>query len=238
MEFDEDAERGHLAKLIALLLERAFGKSSEFDHMFMSAGEALGRCLCQFSAAHFDGSLLILEMPKTWIVNKVQCADLLELPALNDVVDVLLSFEAQYGIVPNDYQIGQKARFAADVTRVLCDLGLLNNQARPSDFFLMMMVNHYFLKPKNGVWDDEIELLLMSVAEETWDLAPSEYKNVILGDSERPLTWAEGYLERRWRYGIWLSERQLIRALNPSHSALPNIITRSLADGSNSTGRN
>jgi hypothetical protein len=203
----------------------------------MSAGETLGRCLRQFNAARFEGSLIILEMPDTWIINKVRNADLLELPALNDVVDALLSFEAQYGTVPSNYKIGQIAHFDNDVTSVLCDLGLLNNHARPSDFFLLMMVNHYFLEPKNGVWDDALELLLMSVAKETWDLAPSEYKNVVLGNSERPLTWAEGYLQRRWRYGAWLSERQLIRALDPSHPALPKIVTRSLADDRNSAGR-
>lgn len=237
MEFNEETERSHLVTLIALLLERAFGTSKEFDHGFMSAGEALGCCLRKFDAARFDGSLVLLEMPDTWIVNKVRTAELCELPALIDVIDVLLLFEAQYGSVPTDYKIGQIARFDTDVTSVLCDLELLNNYARPSDFFLLMMVNHYFLKPTNGVWDDELELLLMSVAKQTWDLAPSEYKNVVLGNSERPLTWAEGYFERRCRYGTWLSERQLIRALDLSHSALPRIVTRSLAHEKNIADR-
>ena len=100
-----------------------------------------------------------------------------------------------------------------------------------------MMVNHYFLKPRRGAWGDELELLLMSLAKETWDLAPNEYRSVVLGNSERPLTWAEGYLERRWRYGNWLSGRQLKRALDPFHSALPGLVTRSLAGGSDSAIR-
>lgn len=232
MEFDEDTERRHLVTLIALLLDRAFGKSSEFDHGFMSAGEALGDCLCRFGAARINAPLVTREMPNTWIINKVRSAELFELPALNDVLDVLLSFEAEYGIVPRDYQIGQTARFDVDVTEILNDLGLLNSHSRPSDLFLLIMINHYILKPKNGVWDDELELLLMPLAKKTWELAPIEYKNVVLGNSERPLTWAEGILEHRWRYGNWLSEGQLRRALDRSYSALPRVITRSLANGS------
>ena len=231
LEFDEDTERRHLQTLIAYLLRRAFGKTTEFDHQFISAGEALGDCLCHIGAATIDGSWVKLRMPSNWIANKVRCAELIELPALIDVLDVLLSFGGQYTFAPRFDESEKTVRFPSDVTEVLCDLGLLDPTSHPSDLFLLMMLNHHFLKPENSVWKDEIELLITSLAEKTWDLAPIEFKDVFVGNSDYPLTWAEGYLERSWRYGNWLSDSQLKRALWTPHSALPWIVCRVLAGG-------
>ncbi len=231
MELDESTEREHLVTLIELLLERAFGESREFDHRFMSAGEGLGVCLDHFGAARFSGTYLRLEMPIAWILNKVRIAPLPELPTLSDVLDVMLSYEAQYGTIPYDYRTGQRARFASDVSRLLQQMGLLSHTGIPSDRFLLTLVNHHFLKPIDGAWDAIVEPLLKELASKTLDGAPDEYLNVLGGRSVRPLTWAEGYLNLRWRYGTWLTDLQLARAITRHHNALPMLITRTLAEG-------
>lgn len=197
----------------------------------MSAGETLGVCLNHFGAARFSGTYLRLEMPIAWILNKVRIAPLSELPSLSDVLDVMLSYEAQYGTIPYDYSTGQYARFASDLSRLLQQMGLLSPTSIPSDRFLMMLVNHHFLKPRNGAWDATIEPLLMELANKTLKGAPDEYLNILRGRTERPLTWAEGYLARRWRYGTWLTDLQLARSIPRHHSALPMLITRTLAEG-------
>lgn len=233
MNFNETDERKYLALIIGLLLERAFPDSSEFEHQCMSAGEALSRCLHHLGAATDDGWFIRLSMPNDWIRNKARLVKMSELPALADVLEVLLSFESQYGTVPLDYRTGQRADFAADVSALLRQMGLLSRTSRPNDDFLLMMTNHYFIKPVNGNWDAKIEVLLKNLVVKTLDGAPDEYTAVIQRRSERPITWAAGYMNRRWRYGTWLSQEDIARSIIYSHSALPTIVTNTLIDGGN-----
>ena len=233
LNFNETDERKYLALLIGLLLERAFPDSSEFEHQCMSAGEALSRCLHHFGAATDDGWFIRLSLPKDWITNKARLAKITELPALVDVLEVLLSFEAQYGTVPLDYRTGQRVDFAADVSAILRQMGLLSRTSRPNDDFLLMMTNHHFIKPVSGNWDAEIEVLLKKLAVKTLDGAPDEYTAVVQRRSERPLTWASGYMNRHWRYGNWLSQQKIARSITYPHSALPIIVTNTIAEGGN-----
>ena len=233
LNFNETDERKYLALMIGLLLERAFPDSSEFEHQCMSAGEALSRCLHHFGAATDDGWHIRLSMPKDWIRNKARLAKITELPALVDVLEVLLSFEAHYGTVPSDYRTGQRVDFAADVSAVLRQMDLLSRTSRPNDDFLLMMTNHHFIKPVNGNWDAKIEVLLKNLAVKTLDGAPDEYAAVVQRRSKRPITWAAGYMNRHWRYGNWLSQQKIARSITYHHGALPMIVTNTLADGGN-----
>ena len=233
LEFNEADERRYLAMMLGLLLERAFAHSSEFEHMCMSAGEALCSCLQHLDAAEDDGWSIHLTMPKDWIRNKVRLAKLTDLPAVSDVLEIALSFEAQYGTVPLDYQTGQRAQFASDISALLRQMGMLNRVGIPNDYFLLMMTNHHFLKPVNGMWNAKIEFLLKNLADKTLGGAPEEFTVVVRHQSKHPLTWAEGYLNRHWRYGHWLSDQELTRSITHHHSALPAIVINTLADGGN-----
>lgn len=170
-------------------------------------------------------------MPKDWITNKARLAKLTELPELADVLEVLLSFEAQYGIVPLDYRTGQRVEFATDVSALLRQMGLLSRTSRPNDDFLLMMANHYFIRPVNGNWDAKVEVLLKDLAVRTLGGAPDEFTAVVKRRSKRPLTWAAGFMERHWRYGYWLSQQEIARSITHHHRALPTIVTNTLAEG-------
>ena len=231
MDFDETDERRHLAVMLGLLLERAFPNSSEFEHQCMSAGEALSCCLEHIGAATDDGWTIRLTMPKDWITNKARVAKLADLPALTDVLEVVLLFEAQYGTVPVNYKTGQQVDFATDVCALLRQMGLLSRASIPNDCFLLMMTNHHFIKPVEGNWDAKIEVLLRNLAVRTLGGAPDEYTAVVQRRSKRPLTWAEGYMNRYWRYGTWLSQQEVTRSIALHHRALPTIVTNTLADG-------
>ncbi|WP_192963704.1 hypothetical protein [Phycobacter azelaicus] len=233
MNFNETDERKHLAMMLGLLLERAFPDSSQFEHQCMSAGEALSRCFQHLGAATDDGWYIRLSMPKDWITNKARLAKMTELPALADVLEVLLSFEAQYGTVPLDYRTGQRADFATDVSALLRQMGLLDRTSRPNEDFLLMMTNHHFIKPVYGNWDAKIEVLLRNLAVRTLGGAPDEFAAVVQRRSKRPLTWAAGYMNRHWRYGHWLSQQEIVRSITYHHSALPTIVTNTLAEGGN-----
>lgn len=233
MDFNETDERRVLARMLDLLLERAFPSSSEFEHQCMSAGEALACCFEQLGAAKDDGWNIQLTMPKDWIVNKARLAELAELPALADVLEVVLSFETQYGTVPVNYRTGQRVDFAADVSELLRQMGLLSSTSMPTDDFLLMMTNHHFIKPAKGNWDAKIEVLLKNLAVRTLGGAPDEFVAAVQHRSKRTLTWAEGYLNRHWRYGHWLSGQEIARSITHHHSALPTIVTNTLAEGGN-----
>ena len=174
-------------------------------------------------------------MPKDWIVNKARLTKLADLPALTDVLEVILLFEAQYGtgIVPSNYRTGQRVDFAKDVSALLRQLGLLSRTNIPTDYFLLMMTNHYFIKPVEGNWDSKIEVLLKDLAVRTLSGAPDEFAAVVQHRSKRPLTWAEGYMNSCSRYGYWLSQQEVARSITHHHSALPTIVTNTLAEGGN-----
>ena len=96
-----------------------------------------------------------------------------------------------------------------------------------------MMTNHYFIKPFDGYWDAKIEALLKDLAVKTLGGAPDEFGAVFDRRSKHPLTWAEGYMNRCWRYGHWLSQQEITRSITHHHSALPTIVTNTLAEGGN-----
>ena len=56
--FKENIERKHLSSIYELMLDRSFDGRPEFDHMFMSAGEGLGRSLEFFQAVEWELSLI------------------------------------------------------------------------------------------------------------------------------------------------------------------------------------
>lgn len=230
LSFDEETERKHATSLIGLMLDRSFGRRSEFDHMFMSAGESLGRCLEHLRAADFQGTLIVLTMSKDDILERVQHAPLSELPALTDVLDVALCFCGQYDLVPRITEPDQAAEFDPGMSGILQNMGLLNQQLVSSRPFLSIMLNHHFLVPNASGWDERVSVLLKELCETTWDGAPSDFKDAISGKSDRPIAWAEGYLAQRWRYGSWLTKEEMSRSIFPSHPALPFWVSRMLAE--------
>lgn len=230
LKFDEETERKHATSLIGLMLDKSFGRRPEFDHMFMSAGEDLGRCLKHLGAADFQGTLIILKMSKDDILEKVQSAPLSELPALADVLDVSLCFFGQYGVVPRITEPDQAAEFDPSLSGILQDMGLLNHELVSSRPFLLMMLNHYFLVPNARGWDERVNDLLKQICARTWDGAPSDFRDAIAGKSGRPIAWAESYLAQSWRYGSWLTKEQKSRSIFSAHPALPFWISRMLAE--------
>lgn len=217
--------------MLGLLLDRAFPNSSEFEHQCMSAGEAMSRCFQRLDVATDDGWTIRLKMPKEWITNKARLASLTELPAITDVLEIVLLFETQYGSVPLNYRIGQEADFAKDVSELLRQMGLLSGTGIPNSDFLLVMANHHFIKPVGGTWDAKIEVLLKDLAVRTLSGAPDEFAAVVQRRSKHPLTWAVSYMNRRWRYGHWISQQEITRSITHRHSALPTIVTNTLAEG-------
>ncbi|MEM7472584.1 MAG: hypothetical protein AAF340_14645 [Pseudomonadota bacterium] len=228
LEFSEAEEREYLAMMIGFLLERAFADSSEFEHQCMSAGEALSECLNHLDVARNDGWNIHLTMPRDWITNKIHLAKLNELPALVDVLETVLTFEAQYGTVPMDYTTGQKAVFAPDVSDLLCQIGLLSQLGIPSNDFLLIMTNHHFLQPVSGKWDAKIELMLKSLVNRTLNDAPEDYIALIEGRGKHPAKFGEGYLCQHWRYGKWLDQTEQRRAIRTNHPFLPPIVNETI----------
>ena len=95
MNLDEATERKHLASIISILLDRAFRESSEFNHMFMCAGEDLAECLLHLEVAEVDRAIIKLTASKDSILEKIATAPISEVPMVGDALDVLLGIEAQ-----------------------------------------------------------------------------------------------------------------------------------------------
>lgn len=196
----------------------------------MSAGEVLGRLLDHLDAVRWEGSLLILKMSENEALKILKSAPLAELPGLSDTLDVVLSFLAQYGTVPKLTKPNRYADFDREVSNLLQEMDLLDHQSLPRPEFLLFMINHYFLVPEIGGWDKSVLEELTRVCRKTWVGAPREFKDIYLGNSERPITWAEGYMRRRWRYGCWLTTVEQSRSVAPAHPFLPLAISKSLAN--------
>ena len=229
LTYPQADERCHLHAIYAILLTRAFRGGHSFDHGFMSAGEALGRGLDHFDAIDWVGASIVLRRPAPEILRLIETAPLTDLPLLEDALSVLLSFLGQ-SRVPKLTAPDQPAYFDPVATRLLQDMGLLDPNCLPQPPFWLILINHYSLVPHQGEWAPKIRDLLRDIRQRTWADAPQEFKDVVSGKTARPLTWAEGYLERDWRYGWWLQPHQLDRAIRQHHSALPSIVVRTLAN--------
>ncbi|MEP3844525.1 MAG: hypothetical protein ABJM43_04185 [Paracoccaceae bacterium] len=230
--FEENIERKHLSSIYELMLDRSFNGRSEFDHMFMSAGEGLGRSLEYLNAVEWQGSSIILKMSKQNILRKLEEAPAIELPLITDVLDVLLTFLGQYARVPKLTNPFMYADFDSAVLEILREMRLLDGQYIAHRSLWLFLVDHYFLMPAQGGWNENVRHALKSVCEMTLASAPEEFKAIIEGRSDRPVSWAEGYLSRSWRQGHWLTEQEEARSIGSAHSFLPVIVCHTLMNPS------
>lgn len=230
LTYPQADERRHLRAIYTILLASAFQDGHSFDHGFMSAGEALGRGLAHFDAIDWVGASIVLRRPAPEILRLIETAPLSDLPMLEDALSVLLSFLGQYSRVPKLTSPDQPTNFDPLATRLFQDMDLLDAAYLPQPPFWLILVNHHALVPQDGEWAPGIREPLWDICQRTWADAPQEFKDVVAGKTPRPLAWAEGYLERDWRYGRWLDPRHLRRAIAQHHRALPAIVVRTLAN--------
>lgn len=228
LDFDDQTERKHLISIYELMLERSFDGGSEFDHMFMSAGEGLGRSLEHLGAVKWEGSSIILKMSEQDILTRIEELPTAALPALTDVIDVLLTFLSQYAAVPKLTNPFRYAEFDSGVSAILQTMGLLDSQHVADRSFWLFLVDHYFLLPTSAGWNDNVRDELRGVCNTTWAHAPEEFKAIIEGRSDRPATWAQGYMSKHWRHGHWLTVEEEARSITQGHSFLPVIICNTL----------
>ncbi len=221
-----------MSSLLGLMLERSFTGRSEFDHRFMSAGQALGRCLEHFGAIEWKGSSIVLKVSEQDIMMKIERARISELPALSDVLDVLLKFLGQYGTVPKLTDPLRYAEFDLGVSKILREMQLLDENHVVHRALWPSLVDHFFLLPNMGGWNENVRNELWNLCTVTWDDAPEEFKAFIEGRSDYRATWAEGYMMKHWRYGRWLTEQEEARSIETRLSFLAGIVCRTLMNGS------
>ena len=225
---DDTAERAHLLSLTRLLLDRSFGDEDVFDHGCMSAGEGLGTALEHMGVARFDGSELRLDTAPDQVMRHVAQAPLSDLPALIDLLDVTLSFVAQYGTVPQLTRGDLTMDFDAEMAAILTRMDLLDDQGCARPAFLPIAINHYFITPAPEGWHDTVAPVLQQLCKATMRDAPEAFRDLVAGRADRPASNAEGVLRAHWRYGHWLSDTEQARALDTGHPFLPAIIAKTL----------
>lgn len=228
LDFDEKTERKHMSSIYEFMLDRSFDGRSEFDHMFMSAGEGLGRSLEHLGAIDWKGSSIVLKIPEREGIAKIDELPVAELPLLTDVLDVLLTFLRQYAKVPKLTNPFRLADFDSPASVILKEMRLLNDEHVAQRSLWLFLVDHCLLLPAMGVWNENVCEELKRVCETTWTDAPEEFKAVIEGRSDRPVIWAEGYMRKHWRHGQWLTAQDEARSLAPGHSFLPKVVCHTL----------
>lgn len=228
LNFDEKTERKHLSSIFKLMLDRSFDGGSEFDHMFMSAGEDFGRILEHLGAVSWEGSSIILKMSEEDILKKIEESPIVALPALTDIVDVLLTFLGQYASLPKLTNPFRYAEFDFGVAPILKEMRLLDSQHVADRSFWLFLIDHYSILPDLGGWNDNVRDELRNVCDITWADGPEEFRAVFEGRSDRPVTWAEGYMRNHWRHGHWLTVQEEARSITQGHSFLPMIVCNTL----------
>jgi hypothetical protein len=222
--FDEQATRKHLRAMYQILVKRSFGDGTEFEHMFMSAGTGLAASLDPLGAIERKGSFIILIKPVEAILEGLYRIPVSQLPAVSDVLDVLLTFLGQYDHLPQLTRPDRYADFDGEVAKVLREMGLLDHQSVPQPSLLPVLISHYILNKTDEGWDSRVEDLLADLSDQAWQSAPRDFSDALLGRSGRPQTWCEGNLRRRWRYGEWLTDKQANDRFGYSHSGLASLM--------------